>query len=160
MEFVTLSDSLVEVLSQPDPSQRRRAIDAWVASALTELHEAVPDALSKCVEKVMDVVADDRRQEMMKSKFDRGVYRLSMEFKFQRVGYKADLDPTPSRESSGSWDDGGSDYSDGSRSPNDDRSDSMNPNNPASQAADDNRSNQMNPNNPAYDSSRGGARGR
>jgi len=44
------------------------------------------------------------------------------------------------------------------RTPNNDRSDSMNPNNPAEQAAADNRSNQMNPNNPAYHSSRGGGR--
>ena len=41
------------------------------------------------------------------------------------------------------------------RSPNDDRSDSMNPNNEAHQAALDNRSDQLNPNNPAYHSSRG-----
>ena len=41
------------------------------------------------------------------------------------------------------------------RSPNDDRSDVMNPNNSASNAAADNRSDQMNPNNPAYHSSRG-----
>ena len=44
------------------------------------------------------------------------------------------------------------------RSPNDDRSDALNPNNPAHQAAGDNRSNQLNPNNPAYDSSRGHGR--
>ncbi len=39
-------------------------------------------------------------------------------------------------------------------SPNDQRSDAMNPNNPAHGSAADNRSNQMNPNNPAYRSSR------
>jgi len=39
-------------------------------------------------------------------------------------------------------------------SPNDQRSDTLNPNNPAHSAAADNRSNQMNPNNPAYRSSR------
>ena len=44
------------------------------------------------------------------------------------------------------------------RSPNDQRSDTMNPNNPTYHAATDNRSNQMNPNNPAYHSSRGHAR--
>lgn len=33
---------------------------------------------------------------------------------------------------------------------NDDRSNSMNPNNPAYQASNDNRSNQLNPNNPEY----------
>jgi hypothetical protein len=36
------------------------------------------------------------------------------------------------------------------RRPNDDRSDSKNPNNPASKAAHDNRSNQLNSNNPEY----------
>jgi len=47
------------------------------------------------------------------------------------------------------------DYMESGRSPNDDRSDSMNPNNDAYQASMDNRSDQMNPNNPAYGSSRG-----
>ena len=47
------------------------------------------------------------------------------------------------------------DYEDGGRSSNDDRSDSMNPNNDAYQASMDNRSDQMNPNNDAYWSSRG-----
>lgn len=49
------------------------------------------------------------------------------------------------------------DYSDadGGRSPNDDRSDSMNPNNDDYHAAMDNHSDQMNPNNDAYWSSRG-----
>lgn len=37
-----------------------------------------------------------------------------------------------------------------SRSPNDDRSDSMNPNNPAYEASVENRSDQLNPNNPEY----------
>ena len=54
-----------------------------------------------------------------------------------------------------SWDADGDDENAG-RSPNDDRSDSMNPNNEAYQAAMDNRSDQLNPNNPAYHSSRGG----
>ncbi|MHC4252669.1 MAG: hypothetical protein ACYS9X_26425, partial [Planctomycetota bacterium] len=52
----------------------------------------------------------------------------------------------------GSW--GGGSY--GGRTPNDDRSDSLNPNNAAYRASMDNRSNQMNPNNPAYHSSRRG----
>jgi hypothetical protein len=40
------------------------------------------------------------------------------------------------------------------RTPNDDHSDSLNPNNPSFQSSMDNRSNQMNPNNSAYHSSR------
>ena len=55
----------------------------------------------------------------------------------------------------GDDDDGIDDYDEGSRSPNDDRSDSMNPNNDSYQASMDNRSDQMNPNNDAYWSSRG-----
>jgi len=47
------------------------------------------------------------------------------------------------------------DYENSGRSPSDDRSDSMNPNNDAYQASMDNRSDQMNPNNDAYWSSRG-----
>jgi hypothetical protein len=43
----------------------------------------------------------------------------------------------------------------GDRSPNDQRSDSMNPNNQDYWDSLDNRSNQLNPNNPSYDSSRG-----
>ncbi len=46
-------------------------------------------------------------------------------------------------------------YEDEGRSPNDDRSDSMNSNNDSHQASMDNRSDQMNPNNDAYWSSRG-----
>jgi hypothetical protein len=38
----------------------------------------------------------------------------------------------------------------GGRSSNDDRSNSMNPNNSAYQASQDNRSDQLNPNNPEY----------
>ena len=52
-------------------------------------------------------------------------------------------------------DDDADEYEDEERSPNDDRSDSMNPNNDSYQASMDNRSDQMNPNNDAYRSSRG-----
>lgn len=45
-------------------------------------------------------------------------------------------------------DQGDDDGPGGVRTPNDDRSDSLNPNNPAHQASLDNRSNQLNPNNP------------
>lgn len=39
--------------------------------------------------------------------------------------------------------------------PNDQRSDALNPNNPAQQAAQDNRSRQLNPQDPTWQSSRG-----
>ena len=43
----------------------------------------------------------------------------------------------------------------GGRTPNDDRSDSKNPNNPAYDTARDNRADQLNPDHEAYDKSRG-----
>lgn len=46
----------------------------------------------------------------------------------------------------------------GGRSPNDQRSDALNPTNPAFQAGADNRADQLNPNSPAYRSSRGQGR--
>jgi hypothetical protein len=51
-----------------------------------------------------------------------------------------------SHDDDGNWDDD----SEKRRTPNDDRSDTLNPNNPAYDAARDNRSNQLNPNNPRY----------
>ncbi len=43
--------------------------------------------------------------------------------------------------------------------PNDQRSDTLNPNNPAHKSAQDNRSNQMNPNNPRHPSNTPGSGG-
>lgn len=61
--------------------------------------------------------------------------------------------PKPARDTRNAEDDG-SEESTG-RSSNDDRSDSMNPNNDAHQAAMDNHANQLNPDHSAYWSSRG-----
>ena len=75
-----------------------------------------------------------------------------------RVGWGAvDSEPTGAphktggavSQAGGTW--GGSDRG---PSPNDQRSNVMNPNNPQYQSAIDNRSNQLNPSNPAYRSSR------
>ncbi len=57
--------------------------------------------------------------------------------------------------SGGAWSGPATGLRRGGPSPNDQRSNVMNPNNPQYQSAIDNRSNQLNPNNPAYRSSRG-----
>lgn len=49
---------------------------------------------------------------------------------------------------------GGERMGKGNRSPNDDRSDSMNPNNPAYDASVENRAGQLNPDHEAYEASR------
>jgi hypothetical protein len=93
-------------------------------------------------------------------------YRLAMQAGFtDPFSYKKSLEEKKenhreeqrsSSQGSSSDDDGGDDYDDDDcRTPNDDRSDSMNPNNDAYKDAEDNRSNQMNPNNSAYHDSRG-----
>ena len=70
--------------------------------------------------------------------------------KYRRVTSPApDPEPIDSSTSSG----GGPGH--GGNAANDDRSNTMNPNNPAHRAAHDNRANQLNPNSPAYRSSRG-----
>ena len=76
-----------------------------------------------------------------------------------RVGWGGvESEPTSARRQMGgavSPSGGTSGGSDRGLSPNDQRSNVMNPNNPEYQSAIDNRSNQLNPNNPAYRSSRG-----
>ena len=77
----------------------------------------------------------------------------------RRAEEQAEQEKAASTASSGAGsDDDWDEAEDSGRSPNDDRSDSMNPNNDAHQAAMDNRADQMNPNNPSYWSSRGGRR--
>lgn len=77
-----------------------------------------------------------RRTESIEELFDRGQSRLPASAGAKGGG------PVPAR----------------GRAPNDNRSNTLNPNNPASAASASNRSNQMNPNTSAYRSSRGGNR--
>ena len=71
----------------------------------------------------------------------------------QREDAEAAAKPSHQSHPSGNADDDND--ADSGHSVNDDRSDSMNPNNDAYQASLDNRADQMNPNNSAYGSSRG-----
>ncbi len=74
--------------------------------------------------------------------------------KYKRIEEEAEVTITqPSDHASGGGN--GLDQPPSHPTSNDQRSNSMNPNNPAFQAANDNRSNQMNPNNAAYRSCRG-----
>ena len=67
-----------------------------------------------------------------------------------------EMEKRSGRADASAGDEAGDDFSTGTgRSPNDDWSDSLNPNNDAHQAAMDNHANQMNPNNPAEGSSMG-----
>ena len=170
MEFQGLSDTLVDAFTEPDTKKRRLKIDKWYATAIPSLQETVQAAIKSLIEKLEEHWTD-RSIESRREKWLNNIICLAMEIRLRNKGGKLpDATPTTvgSKErklpnanvvTSGSadydddWGDSGS-----GRSPNDDRSDSMNPNNDAYQASMDNRSDQINPNNPAYWSSRGGRR--
>jgi hypothetical protein len=164
---------------EPDAAKRREALQAWVKSAAPEIQAAVESELTAFVEWVSEGRWTDDGWKRGQEKLRRiqNDYPLVMDIRLRKLGsrekyigqlpgrvdYQPPLIGAPAGEAAAKLaaanstpDDGGDDdYDDGGRSPNDDRSDSMNPNNDDYQAAMDNRSDQMNPNNDAYWSSRG-----
>ena len=102
--------------------------------------------------------------ENMRAKFDYKLYDMVIQItptyardeKGQSIQRYRVEDDVPFAKSVEGDEDRSYDYEDDGdgRSANDDRSDSMNPNNDAYQESMDNRSDQMNPNNDAYSSSR------
>ncbi len=166
---------------EPDPVKRRAALDEWIKIATPAIQAAVSDELKAFVEWVTQNRWSEAGWKAGNEKLHRiqNDYPLVMDIKCRKLAageqYKGELPkpvyykPAPAvtapviqdtnrvspagRRPEDYGDD--DDYDDGGRSSNDDRSDSMNPNNDAHQAAMDNHSNQMNPNNDAYWSSRG-----
>lgn len=157
IDFVYLGDTLVTAMVEQDPEKRASAIDAWLDSAVPILQGGLRDHIKEWIQLTVN-------KGVSQTKAKSYIFQLRLDFGFERAGERgsAQVSPsagamTPSASQSTSSDDGCGDWAKGN-SPNDDRSDSMNPNNPAYQAAMDNRSNQMNPNNPAHHSSHGGGR--
>lgn len=165
---------------EPDAAKRREALGAWVKSVTPDIQAAVEKELAAFVEWVTDGRWSEDGWKRGEEKLHgiQNDYPLVMDIKLRRLGsrekYIGEMPdrveyrpppptsspirgtPTKPATTNTAPDDGGDDDCDaGGRSPNDDRSDSMNPNNDDYQAAMDNRSDQMNPNNDAYWSSRG-----
>jgi hypothetical protein len=154
IDFVYLGDTLVTAMVEQDPEKRASAIEAWLDSAVPILQGGLRDHIKEWIQLTV-------KEGVNQTKAKASIYQLRLDFRFERAGERgaAQASPsagamTPPASQNTSSDDGGGDWAKG-RSPNDDRSDTMNPNNSAYQAAMDNRSDQMNPNNPAYHSSRG-----
>ena len=161
-----LGESFVAALAATEPLKVREAVREWAAEHKGALHELVLEGLDwqadTWEQRIEELGKDeaDRRYQRMLSKFDNNLYDLVLDVVATRARGEDGLNiprhpvevPEP-RLSSGDddWDYGDID---GGRSSNDDRSDSMNPNNDSYQASMDNRSDQMNPNNDAYGSSR------
>ena len=162
-------DNLYTAFYEPDAKKRKKALDKWIKKTAPSIQKAIAEELASLVEFVtQDRWTDEgwKRGEVKLRRIQPD-YHLVMDIKLRSLSKrelescKGELPPSafkkqekpPDRQSKVVDDDDG--HEDGGRSPNDDRSDSMNPNNDSCQASMDNRSDQMNPNNDAYWSSRG-----
>lgn len=162
-------DNLYTAFYEPDTKKRKKALDKWVKKAVPAVQKAVAEELKSLVESITQDRWTDEGWKSGEAKLRRiqPDYHLVMDIKLRSLtgrelkSYKGELpasafnkqEEPQNRQSKVADED--DDYDEGSRTLNDDRSDSMNPNNDAYQAAMDNRSDQMNPNNSAYWSSRG-----
>jgi hypothetical protein len=164
IDLGNLGDGLLRALLEDDPSKRRDLAVAWKDSVWNLAQERLPETLSIYLSIYVQAALDDwgrindsYRREVLRNDLAKHVTDgLAVVVKLGTVvkALPQNSNPQPtSGDPQVSGEDGGS-YGATRRSPNDDRSDSMNPNNPASQAAEDNHANQLNPNNPAYRSSR------
>ena len=169
-EFAELGATLMTALVESDSGKRQAALEKWVESAIPILQGAIPDQLRSYVQELIQV-AEQPDGWKPPAKWHNGIFNLSMDVRASHKGYRwlppdpsaggPPPEPKPAEANLGGS--GGSTFRLGGRSDpsrNDQRSNVMNPNNPASSAATNNRNNQMNPNNPAYRSSRGGGRRR
>ena len=158
-------DNLYTAFYEPDANKRKKALDKWVKKTIPAVQKAVAEELKSLVEFITQDRWTDEGWKLGEAKLRRiqPDYPLVMDIKLRLLTgrYKGELPASAfkkqgkpqNRQSKVADED--DDYDEDGRTPNDDRSDSMNPNNDAYQASMDNRSDQMNPNNPAYGSSRG-----
>ena len=164
-------DNLYTAFYEPDSKKRKKALDKWVKKTTPAVQKAVTEELKGLVEFITQDRWTDEGWKSGEAKLRRiqPDYHLVMDIKLRSLtgrepkSYKDELpastfkkqEKPQNRQSKVADEDDDYDYDEGGRTPNDDRSDSMNPNNDAYQASMDNRSDQMNPNNSAYWSSRG-----
>jgi hypothetical protein len=165
---------------EPDAVKRKEELQNWIKSATSEIQSLVEIELITFVEWVTQGrwTEDGWKQGEEKLHSIQNDYPLVMEITLSKLNRKkkyagklpdrveskrqdsvnvsAKKNPANSTVNQHTTNDGGDDdYVDSGSNPNDDRSNSMNPNNEDYHAAMDNRSDQMNPNNDAYYSSRG-----
>ena len=164
IDYAEIGASLMTALVEPDSGKRQAALEKWVESATPILQRAIPDQLRSYVQELIHV-AEQPDGWKPPAKWHNGIIDLSMDIRGSFKGYKWLPSDPFTAETRSEPAEADSDGSGGSMtipsgrndpSPNDQRSNEMNPNNPSFRAGANNRSNQMNPNNPAYRSSMGG----
>ena len=164
--FYGLEQEFFNALYQRTTQQRRAALETWAEYATPIIQRAMSQEIQYFIESVTDGEGArliSQQDEKAERKAGNTLVMSVMPRKLQpweRVGQNVEAPPRgPGSPHSGSPctvncavddDDDTVDHSS-----NDDRSDSMNPNNDDYRASNDNRSDQMNPNNDAYHSSRG-----
>ncbi len=161
-----LGESFVAALATTEPLKVRGVVQEWADEHKDELFDLLVQGLdgqADLWEQRIEVKGEKearRRYSGMLSKLDNNLYDLVFEIILTQAkgedGQNISRHPVEAPEPVASSNDAGDwDYDDdGGSSANDDRSDSMNPNNDSYQASADNRSDQMNPNSDAYWSSR------
>lgn len=146
-------EGLIKALMEEDATARQAAVVAWRNAALAEIEQVLPSALDDIVQRMVEArLATRNYVEPWSNRLKSHKYALTLQFQPVR-----DVVVTTTSQLTGPVALGGGSLAGGSGpTPNDNRSNSLNPNNSASHAAANNHANQMNPNNPAYGSSRGG----
>ena len=178
-----LGESFMQAVVGSDAQHVDEKLKSWAEANRDELHAPFVAALKPYTEywrdyeeqKGTDVVA--RAFDSLRAKVDRNKYQLVLQLSTDYLrdekrnpipryptpepepAPEPEPQPDPKPVSGGYGVSGGYSRATGP-SPNDNRSNTLNPNNPASGAAASNRSNQMNPSNPAFRSSGGGRGGR
>jgi hypothetical protein len=153
-DFIQLGDTLVNALIEPDVVKRKLEIESWLDSAVPILQAGLREQLRQYIHETINKGVSERKARQY-------VFRLAMQFNLERASEREKLQVLTSVAGTvaplqqNTMHDDGDDDSRMDRSSNDDRSDSLNPNNDAYNAAMDNHANQLNPNNDAYWSSRG-----
>jgi hypothetical protein len=154
------AESMIEALLADTSEEREQNITAWKQANMPTVRKLLREQFDMMLDQMAARMESDRRRESMSQTLQRQFprFEVTVYATFQGVDGKRMVREVPEQPKSsptgdGDWDD---DYDDdGGRTPNDDRSDSMNSNNDSYQAAMDNHADQMNPNNDAYWSSRG-----
>ena len=154
------AESMIEALLADTSEEREQNITAWKQANMPTVRKLLQEQFDMVLDQMAARMESDKRRESMSQTLQRQFprFEVTVYATFQGVDGKRMVRKSPEPSAAHSTDDGDwDDYDDddGGRTPNDDRSDSMNPENDSYQAAMDNHADQMNPNNDAYWSSRG-----
>ena len=151
------AESLLDAVLVDNSDERQQNLAAWKETNMPAVRNLLRQHFDMMLGELMDRMESDTRRQRFSQSFQRQFprFEIAIHTTYQGVDGTRMVREATEPTASSSTGDADWDYDDGGgRSPNDDRSDSMNTNSDAYEASADNRSDQMNPNNDAYWSSR------